>query len=202
MKNNKGFSLLELIIAFALLSIVSAMVVGFISASSSAFRNVNSEVSLQYESQVTLGQLQEYLIDCSGGVTFDNGGKVLYILNKEENADGSASHRLHTVQQIEDKLYYDAQPVTYDAGAHTLNYYGLNPPYYDPDLMASGVTSFTVTFDTSGTDTVSATKAHLTIAFVKNGKTYTGTQDVAFRNNVLYNSISFDSLATAVLTEG
>ena len=55
MKNNhRGFTLLELIVSFAILSVLVLVVVGFMSAGAGTYRSVSTETTLQYNSQLTL----------------------------------------------------------------------------------------------------------------------------------------------------
>lgn len=69
-KNNKGFSLVELIIAFAILGIVSGILVSIMISSSNMYRGVSSELSLQMQSQLVTSQLKEYIIDCNDMLFF------------------------------------------------------------------------------------------------------------------------------------
>jgi prepilin-type N-terminal cleavage/methylation domain-containing protein len=78
-KLRRGFSLLELIVAFALLAIVSGMLVGFVASSSGAYRTVSTEVGLQYQAQIIQSQVESYIIDCNGGIAFE--GDSVYIVN-------------------------------------------------------------------------------------------------------------------------
>lgn len=56
-RNNKGMSLMELIISMAISAIVVIMVVSFISAAFRVFRSTNDEVNLQMEVQTVMNQL-------------------------------------------------------------------------------------------------------------------------------------------------
>ena len=80
-KDNKGFSLIELVIAIALLGIVSAMLLNFMTTGSTMFRRVSTDVSLQMESQVAMTQLREYVIDCNDTLTYDQATHTLTVLN-------------------------------------------------------------------------------------------------------------------------
>ena len=80
-KNNKGFSLLELIIAIALLSAVSTILLSFMTTGSTMFRRVSTEVSLQMESQVVMTQLREYIIDCNDTLRYEESTHTLTVMN-------------------------------------------------------------------------------------------------------------------------
>lgn len=55
--NNRGISLIELIICLAITSIVLSILAVYISGASQVFRKTNDEVNLQMEAQVTINQL-------------------------------------------------------------------------------------------------------------------------------------------------
>ena len=60
-KDNRGVTLVELLISFAILGIVSAVIAGFITTSSNTYSTLTTEVNLQYESQMAMNQLQGYI---------------------------------------------------------------------------------------------------------------------------------------------
>ncbi|MDR0905899.1 MAG: prepilin-type N-terminal cleavage/methylation domain-containing protein [Oscillospiraceae bacterium] len=80
-KDNRGLSLLELIIAFALLTVISAIMLGFMVAGSRMYRTVSGEVSLQIQSQIVMAQIREFVVDCNGEIAFSDG--ALTIINTD-----------------------------------------------------------------------------------------------------------------------
>ena len=70
-KDNRGLSLLELVVAIAILGMVSAILVGFMTTGSAMFKQVSNDVSLQMQSQMLSTQLTEYIIDCNASITFE-----------------------------------------------------------------------------------------------------------------------------------
>jgi len=70
-RDNRGLSLLELVVAIAVLGMVSAILVGFMSTGSTMFKQVSNDVSLQMQSQLLSTQLTEYIIDCNTSITFE-----------------------------------------------------------------------------------------------------------------------------------
>lgn len=55
--NNKGMSLIELIISMAITAIILSMIIMLISGASHSFRRTNDEVNLQMEAQIAINQL-------------------------------------------------------------------------------------------------------------------------------------------------
>ena len=83
-KNNRGFTLVELIVATAILGIVALSACSFMVAGTRAYSSLNYTVRLQQESQLIMTQLEEYAVDCTSGMAWD--GNKLYIV------DGSTVH--------------------------------------------------------------------------------------------------------------
>lgn len=69
MKNNKGFSLIELLVAVAILSLVMVEVFAMMRHSSTLYLNGTYEVGLQTEAQQVIQQLEELMIDCDGHIS-------------------------------------------------------------------------------------------------------------------------------------
>ncbi len=63
-KSNKGFSLVELLVAVAAFSIVMIAIISLMSSSSISFRNESMEVDLEKDSQILLAQVEELIVDC------------------------------------------------------------------------------------------------------------------------------------------
>lgn len=71
-KSNKGFSLVELLVAMAVLSIVMIEVFNVMSNSSKLYIKGSSEIGLQSEAQQVILQLEDLLVDCTGVVAPDH----------------------------------------------------------------------------------------------------------------------------------
>lgn len=188
-KNNRGMSLLELIITFALLGIVSLAVVELLSTGANSFRRVSTEVSLQYEAQLTMSQLQEYLIDCSGGVCY--AGNILYVADAGSNAGGPVWY-IHCFRwdTAKEELYYWKGTVTYDehsAAACTL------PADDSSDwaLMSSYVDGFSAEPGTSSTSNTQF--CHISLDMTLAGRSYATEQTITMRNPVIMNTANYQT---------
>ena len=170
-KRMKGFTLLELIISFAILAILGVIAALIVQMGGRTYTGISADINLQYESQTAMSQLLEYVIDCNGKVgikkdpMFTN--DELYIYNK--NPDQSYSAYKFAVDGTSKELYL---------------FEGANvPPNTDfsqaqPQLMSSYVNGFSANLSADGKSIV------LTLSYELGRKTYTGTQTVKFRNNV------------------
>lgn len=64
--NNKGMSLVELIISMAITAIILSMIIMLISGASHSFRRTNDKVNLQMESQIAINQLSTIVMGAKG----------------------------------------------------------------------------------------------------------------------------------------
>jgi len=103
--DNKGFSLIELVISISLLAIISGMLLGFMTTGSNMYRRVSTDVSLQMESQVAMTQLREYVIDCNDTLRYDSAAHTLTVLNS-----GPQEHRF-IWNQIDGIIHYNGDPL-------------------------------------------------------------------------------------------
>lgn len=65
-QNNKGITLLELIISMAISIVVVLMIVSFINSSFRVFRKTNDRVTLQMEAQTAINQLVNLAMEAKG----------------------------------------------------------------------------------------------------------------------------------------
>ena len=83
MKNNKGFSLVELIVSFAILAIAGLAIYGMMSTSTNHFKKTGGDVGLQYEQQVVVNKLRDTLLESSNALSYDDSTKILlYTIRK------------------------------------------------------------------------------------------------------------------------
>ena len=69
-QQNSGFSLVELIIAIAILVIVTGAVCSFIIITSRNYANGNNDISVQQEAQLTLNQMSDVIIDATQSINY------------------------------------------------------------------------------------------------------------------------------------
>lgn len=81
-EKNKGFTLIELIIAMAIASIVIGFTTYFMASSLKSYRKANDELTLQLEGQTILNQLHELIIE-SYNVKFDESKELLTVYQKD-----------------------------------------------------------------------------------------------------------------------
>jgi prepilin-type N-terminal cleavage/methylation domain len=168
--DNKGFTLIELIVAVAILAVLTVSVMGFIFSGTGAFLSVYSNVSLQTSTQMVMNQLKEYLIDCNGGVCY--AANTLYIVDVDDV--GTCTEHVFALNTADRTIRYAVNP-------------GNSQEVKDNgDLMATRVTALTVTTDSApvGSSATSwkTSTATVEITLSRLGKTYTEVETIALRN--------------------
>lgn len=89
-RNNKGVSLVELIIAVAILSIVGIAICGFMAFGSKNFSVSTKNVKLQYEQQVVVNRIRDIILETSRGITFDDASSKLLVFGDNQEATSEA----------------------------------------------------------------------------------------------------------------
>lgn len=205
MKNKKGFTLVEVIVTLAILGAVSAIITGFIIASSNMYTIVNSDIDLQNESQVTMSQLHDYIIDTNAGIVFEpeNADKDtrLCIINYNDETDIYTGH-LFRFDSSEGIIYYSTAPVITPGDAVVFDPENVGEAgeqlaekcKCEPEreyVMARNVKSFTVDLSTSLVTDV--TIATVRLMFSERGKSATSGEVICIRNKV---TVTHDEIGT------
>lgn len=94
MKNNKGFSLVELIIAIAIMAIAGVAVFGFMSYSSRFYSRANKDVKLQYEQQIAVNQIRDIILETSKGIAYNKATdpNTMYIFSQNTDETEAAAY--------------------------------------------------------------------------------------------------------------
>lgn len=69
-KDQRGFTIVELLIAIAIMAIVVVAVSGFIVVGSRSYASANSDISVQQEAQLAMNQMSDVLIDTTRSVNY------------------------------------------------------------------------------------------------------------------------------------
>lgn len=189
-RNHGGFSLVEVLIAVSILSIICAMVFQFMASSSAMFSKTNAEVSIQSEAQSAANAIKELIIDCQVSVDYfdtkadssrvfvDNGvtyANVLLINNSNEQfliyQNTDTGH--------EDELVYVSRQRNAATGKFDIPF---NPD--DAEVLAQYVSDFKV-------DTSRFITAHIidfSFKYTLRQKEYAGNYQVLMRNDIVIDS--------------
>lgn len=161
-RNNRGMTLIEMIVAFAILGVVSVAIFSMMLTATKTYTNLTSTVKLQYEAQLAMANVERYMVNCNEGMYWD--GKTLFLINEEEGAQS-----LQVVYLKDGELFYGSDELA-NGSTSTLYTY----------LLAEHVTGMNVATLTDAEGLIR--QAELTLTFQRNNKTYTGKKTIALRN--------------------
>ena len=107
-QNNKGFSLVELIVALAIFAIAGVAVFGFMVNSSRLYQRTNVEVKLQYEQQLAVNQIRDMVVESDRGIYFDEASKTLALYGAAKQEGAATVYPVTVVRYVESeqKMYY------------------------------------------------------------------------------------------------
>lgn len=139
--NNSGFTLVELIVCILIFSIVLGAAFGFMLSGTKSYGMISARLDLQVQSQLTMNQMNNYIIDCNSGICFaDN--NTLYVLNKE--ADDSYVVNVFRYDAINKSIYYGK------GSAQAVNAETFECSYTADELLSENITDFNVELKGSG----------------------------------------------------
>lgn len=189
MKNNKGYTLVELLVSITVFAIAMVSIVAIMRNTLGAYSNANLDVTVQEDAQIVANQIEEMLCDTK---SISKSGDI-YVCTSVERGK-----KLPDNTFPEKTVEYDLQLVGTD----------LNLTVKDPGgsvnktVLAKNVKSFSIdsyngeTIVTGGDKSNSKlyNEATFKIDFDNNGKTYSLSRNVYFRNhneNASFNSITY-----------
>ncbi len=167
-QNSKGFTLVELLVSIALVSVVSVGVFGLLLSSSKSFNNISYSLRLQVESQLAMTQMKEYILDADAGIAWNDTENTLCIVNKD------AAKPLTVIKLQNGCIYMHCSGIMPDIPTTDWNIltehvedldFSFAPMTGDPPVVAANPTELT-----------------LTLKMKRENKEYTGTQTIALRN--------------------
>ncbi|MDD6810950.1 MAG: prepilin-type N-terminal cleavage/methylation domain-containing protein [Lachnospiraceae bacterium] len=205
--NQSGFTLVELLICIAILSVVAASVCSFIIVGSKSYASANTEISLQQEAQMAMNQMSDVIIDTTRSVnyigypegstsgelaekdadfSFQAVDKTLTLYNGEENGKDGSGNPIIVAGSGNQKNYQ-----FYWSKADEELYYSEIDVTQDSFsgaervLLAEHVSGFSADLSQVEEKRI----VQLTLTFAYNGKEYTTTNNITIRNKVLINNI-------------
>lgn len=155
MKRNRGFSLVELLVATAILSVVMVIALSFMMTGSRSFTKGSADSTVQKEAELTVNQIEDMIIDLNGGVSMnDDASKTeLSMYHAEDDGSGTTIYSKSAVRwdKSDKNVYCSKWDVSYDASTGA---FSDGAAEYADQLLAEHVTDFKV--DLSDTLTTKA----------------------------------------------
>lgn len=161
--SNQGFTFVELLTALTIFAFFSISLLMYMQSAATINSNVAKSVNLSTQSQVALGLVEEFLIDCSGVIHFDDTDNILYVINDAGSSAvahvfefDAANYALYyltaTIQKDELRgylVYEDSGGTLYEKEADTLLAYSYTVPINalqdsHKELVSYNITDFHV----------------------------------------------------------
>lgn len=175
MRNNKGFSLIELIVALAILAVAGVSIFGFVINTSNSYSQTNKEVKMQYEQQLAMNQIRDMIVESDKGIYFDATSNTLALYGAVKEVGGSAVYPVTVLRFVEseNKLYFGRREFT---NVSEISFVSVT----DLQLLSENVTKFEV--DLTG---VVKDKVRVDIGFAVGEKVQTVSETIALRNRLV-----------------
>ena len=181
-KDNRGFTLVEMIIAFAILAVVILMVSVIIQTGGGTYRTITTDINLQYESQLAMNQLQENVIDCNAFLSVGSDG-TLYVFNKT----GTQTYQAYQFRRDSGVLYLNSKTINTDDISGEPGLFDFDVTKREP--MAEYIVGFTAEAlcetDPDDADLRHVQSVRLRLSLKAGGAEWQGEQIIAPRNTVI-----------------
>lgn len=137
-RDNKGTSLLELVIAMAIASIILSILLFFINGAANVFKKANNEVNLQLEAQTTINQISKLAMEAESLAVYPQppATPVRFIFSHE------SSYMALVYDEAQDILYL-METATFEAACN-------DPVDKTMHYLAGYVDGFGITSNTEG----------------------------------------------------
>lgn len=181
-KNQKGFTLVELVVVMAILSIIGIAIYGFFHTSSTAYNKTGAEVDLQYEAQLTLNQLDNMIIDSTKQLDYyyhtvsANNQPILSDADIPPEANVTGKTFIITNEDV-------AYKIDWDSATKKVNLTKMTPTVSSNSLMAEYVSGFHVSLERAKSQRV----VEFHFDFMNKDKEYDTAHNVTMRNKIIVN---------------
>lgn len=145
MKNNKGLSLVEVLITVTILAIVIISAVAFMATGSRSFARGSADSNVQSEAELAVNQIEDLILDVNGGIDFQttSGGGELTMYHAEPDDSGLTTYQKRSVvwDSSNENLKSTEEVVDRDESTGS---YSVSSVTYTDQLLAENVTDFDV----------------------------------------------------------
>lgn len=200
-KDNRGLTLVELLVALAIISIVLVLIFGFFIQTMGFYNKGNKEAGVQNDAQLTMAQLESLVINANQGIGLrpgagsDRGNDLyLYYRNYESKATSGESVVKKTADYEAIHIYVDTDTATsveglvfctrdctYDTTTHSIT---MTDDKKNPEEISQLVKNAT-DFEVDLSKLVSKNSVKFTIKFDYEGRKYTTSHTVLLRNKMI-----------------
>lgn len=176
MKENRGLTLVELLVTIAILSVVLLVATSFMTTGSRSFARGSADTQVQKEAELAVNQMEDMIIDVNGGVDLkkdDATGDRELILYNAGGESGTVDYTKESIiyKAADQKILCSKWKVRYDVASAS---YVVDSAEYTNQLLAENVTGFEADLSDVYEDTASDGS---TIEIVKSVQFKVGYED-------------------------
>ena len=169
--NNRGMSLIELIVAIAILGLVSTSIMNMLVSSTKSYTKYTGNTKVSYLSQFTLARMEQDIMNCNRAISWDDDNDTLIV----QTTDAMQIYCLK-----DGSLYY-ASTLTLDEELEFDDMFNRDPSgkvwlELSLDLLAENVDEFDVELKENQVD--------FDLEITKGDSTTNHTKSVALRNDI------------------
>lgn len=195
--NNKGFSLVEILVAMAILGVVSLAIYSFMNTGARLYQKTSSDADIQTEAQLVANSISDLIIDCEVNISYgptvsdripEYSGSV-----SSSSLPGGSDPSVDNILEIDNNNYQfliipDGEKLFYlerraQAGTDTYEAYDLSKA----QLLAENITDFSV--DLSRVTGKSKNIVTFSMTYERGGRRYSGNYQVNLRNSISVNKV-------------
>lgn len=215
-KNQKGFTLVELIIAVAILAVVTLAVCGFIVVGSRSYTSANTDIMLQQDAQLALNQISDVIIDTTDSISYGlrSGGsgdmqlvlkdsefageateKCLVVVNKNE-ADSVNNNKSYWFywSQDDETIYFNEVDASSDMDPDDIkSAFEAAADQENVYILAQHVKEFSIDISQFEANRV----VMISVLFANGNREYATSNNVTVRNRIALNQITVDPMKRA-----
>lgn len=195
MEKNKGFTLVELLVAMAIFSMVIAAVTSVMVTGSQNFVKGNEDTQIQKEAQLAVNQIEDMIIDTNGGLDYaETEDYIELVFYNAASQAGVTAYTKESVKWVkaDQKIMYSRWNVTYNTITKD---YEVGSAVYEDMLLAENVSGFEADisdkqkiYAQDGSELETIRSVTITAAYISGtGKvSYATTPVITLRNRMLF----------------
>ena len=197
--DNRGLTLVELLIAIAITSVAAVAIFGFIVIGARSFSSTSSDISVQHEAQLVFNQLQDLLVDTAIGVDYmysDSADTDKIVFSDAEipdtavekklimynyDPDDESKHVYEVVWRVaESRLYYSEYLPLLSVDASGESTVSKGSVVHSMQLMGENIVDFAVDLS----DMESKRIVRVDFEFLRGTKEYRSSHNITLRNQI------------------
>ena len=195
--NNKGFTLIEMIVTVSIIAIFAGVVLNFIATGSNLFRNTSSSAKVQMEIQETFDKIEDMIINANRNLSYGESSHVFEVSSFDEKI----AEKSGTLKKVKSAVVSDSDDenvrdyIIWNQSTEEISYIhsekldntwrNSNTSSSNPrgDILATGITYFQADISRVISDHI----VNFTLKTKKGTKEVKTVHSVSLRNNLNFN---------------